>query len=98
MRLRADDLEGRVVIAADGQAIGRISAVLVDTAGWRVEAVHVELRTNIADRLGASRGMFHRGVIEVPVRFVQSVGDAVVLGANVDELREALPTTPAPPS
>jgi sporulation protein YlmC with PRC-barrel domain len=77
------------VISADGQAVGAIKAVFIDATDWRVEAVSVELRKDVADRIGASHSLFHRGSIELPVRLIQSVGDAVVLGVAVDALREA---------
>jgi sporulation protein YlmC with PRC-barrel domain len=89
MRLSAENLHGRTVITADGQAVGSIKSVFVDAVAWRVESISVELRKDIADRIGASRSMFHRGLIELPVQLVQSVGDAVVLTIAVDALREA---------
>lgn len=89
MRLSAENLHGRTVISADGQAIGSIKSVFLDAGAWRVESISVELRKDIADRIGASRSMFHRGLIELPVQLVQSVGDAVVLAIAVDALREA---------
>jgi sporulation protein YlmC with PRC-barrel domain len=89
MRLSAENLHGVTVITADGQAIGAVKSVFLDAAEWRVESISVELRKDIADRIGAARGVFHRGLIELPVRLVQSVGDAVVLAVTVDALREA---------
>jgi len=89
MRLSAENLHGRTVITADGQAIGSVKSVFLDAAEWRVESISVELRKDIADRIGATRGVFHPGLIELPVRLVQSVGDAVVLAVTVDALREA---------
>lgn len=105
MRLSDENLRGRTVIAADGQAIGKITSLRIDAAAWRIEAICVELRKEIADRLGAKRTMFHAGEIELPVQVVQSVGDAVVLSATVSDLRDArddgskaAPDRPHPPS
>jgi sporulation protein YlmC with PRC-barrel domain len=95
MRLSDENLRGRTVISADGQVIGSIKSVFLDATDWRVESISVELRKDVADRIGASRSMFHRGQIEVPVRLIQSVGDTVVLGAEVDALREVSETTTA---
>lgn len=89
MRLSAENLQGRTVIAADGQAVGSIKSIFLDAADWHVESVSMELRNEVADRIGATRSMFHRGLIELPVRLIQSVGDAVVLSVGVDALREA---------
>jgi sporulation protein YlmC with PRC-barrel domain len=99
MRLSAENLHGRTVITADGQAVGSIKSLFLDATEWRVEAISVELRNDIADRIGATRSIFHRGLIEIPVRLIQSIGDAVVLNVAVDALREAHrdASTSAPP-
>jgi hypothetical protein len=47
----------------------------------------VKLRNEVADQLGAKRGMFHGGTLELPVGMVQSVGDAVVLSVPAIELK-----------
>jgi sporulation protein YlmC with PRC-barrel domain len=91
MRLSDDNLRGRTVIAADGQAIGEIAAVFLDSDAWRVESLHIKLRNEVADQLGAPRGMFHAGTLEIPTRMVQSVGDAVVLSVAAHDLRQVLP-------
>jgi sporulation protein YlmC with PRC-barrel domain len=91
MRLSDENLRGRTVIAADGQAIGEIVALFLDSDAWRVESLQVKLRNEVADQLGATRGMFHAGTLEMPVRMVQSVGDAVVLSVAAHELRQVLP-------
>jgi len=89
MRLSDESLRGRTVISADGNAIGALAALFINSADWRVESIRIELQKDIADRIGASRTLLHRGTIELPVSFIQSVGDAVVLSIDVDQLREA---------
>jgi sporulation protein YlmC with PRC-barrel domain len=91
MRLSDENLRGRTVIAADGQAIGEIAALFLDSDAWRVESLQIKLRKEVADQLGATRSLFHSGTIEIPIRMVQSVGDAVVLSVAGDELRQVLP-------
>ena len=51
--------------------------------------MRIDLRKDIADRIGANRSVFHRGTMELPVGFIQSVSDAVVLSVDVEQLREA---------
>ena len=89
MRISDESLRGRTVIAADGQAIGSVAELFISGMDWRIEAVRIELRKEIADRIGADRTLFHRGSIELPVGFIQSVSDTVVLSVDVDKLREA---------
>jgi len=91
MRLSDENLRGRTVIAADGQAIGEIAAIFLDSDAWRVESLQIKLRNDVADQLGATRGMFHAGTLEIPIRMVQSVGDAVILSVAAQELRQVLP-------
>lgn len=76
------------MIAADGQAIGQVAALFLDS--WQVESLQVKLRKEIADQLGAAHGMFHAGTLELPVSMVQSTGDAVVLSVATLELRHVL--------
>ena len=91
MRLSDENLRGRTVIAADGLAIGEVGALFLDSEGWGIQSLQVKLRKEVADRLGASRGVFHAGTVEIPIRLIQSVGDAVVLSVPVDGLRQVLP-------
>jgi sporulation protein YlmC with PRC-barrel domain len=91
MRLSDETLRGRHVIAADGQVIGDVAALFLDSDAWRVESLQIKLGKEVADQLGAARGVFHAGTIELPVRLVQSVGDAIVLSVPVLELRQVLP-------
>jgi len=80
------------VIGADGQAIGEVAALFLDADAWAVESIRVKLRSGMADRLGAPRTMFSAGTVEIPVRLVQSVGDAIVLAIPAEGLRQVLPS------
>lgn len=91
MRLSDENLRGRTVIAADGQAVGEVAALFLDSDAWAIQSLQVKLVKEIAERLGASRTVFHAATVEVPVRLIQSVGDAVVLSVPVDGLRQVLP-------
>jgi sporulation protein YlmC with PRC-barrel domain len=100
MRLSDENLRGRTVIGADGQTIGEIAALFLDSDAWRVESLQIKLHKEVADQLSAARGMFHAGTLELPVRMVPSVGDAIVLSVPALELRQVLPgvvvSPPAP--
>jgi len=98
MRLSDENLRGRTVIGSDGRAVGEIAALFLDSDTWSLESLRVKLRKDIADELGASRTMFHAGTVEVPVRLIQSVADAVVLSVPVGGLRDVLPGEGEPAS
>jgi len=91
MRLSDETLRGRAVIASDGLSIGVIAALFLDSDAWQVESLQVKLHQDIADRLGVGHSMFRAGMLEVPIRLVQSVADAVILSVAVDGLRQVLP-------
>lgn len=90
MRISDKNLRGRAVISADGKAIGEVADLLIDSDGWRVELLQVKLRKSTADQIGAPRGRFSAGTLDLPVSMIQSVGDAVVLSVPAHELRQVI--------
>ena len=92
MRISDETLRGMTVIAADGQAVGEVTALFMDSADWQVDALKVRVRKEVAERLGAARSVFHAGSVEIPIGVVQSTSDAVILTVGVDELRHVLPS------
>ncbi len=92
MRLSDETIRGKAVVASDGQVIGEVAALFLNSEAWRVESLQVKLRRETAEHVGASHSIFHAGTIEIPVGSVQSVGDAVVLSVAVDDLRQLLPS------
>ena len=87
MRITDDNLHGRVVLSADGIAIGEINKLILQGSQFSIEAVEIKLRKEISERFGMKRGMFSAATLEIPAQLVQSVGDAVILSATVDDLR-----------
>ena len=91
MQVSDEDVRRRTVIAADGQAIGEVAALFIDTSAWTVTALQIKLHKAAAEQLGAARSILRAATLELPVRMVQSVGDAVLLSVPTLELREILP-------
>jgi len=90
MPISDEHLRGRTVIAADGQAIGEVAALFIDTSTWTVVALQIKLSKPVAEQLGAARGLLRAATLELPVRLVQSVGDAVLLSVPTLELKQIL--------
>ena len=89
------------MVSGDGIAIGQVTRLFIDSTSWRVESLQVTLRKESAERIGLKHGMFHKPIIEIATRLVQSVGDAVVLSIELDGLRTPegpLPTEPTEPA
>ena len=91
MAISDEQLRGRTVIAADGQAIGEVAALFLDTSTWTISALQIKLNKAVAEQIGATRGLLRAATLELPVRLVQSVGDAVVLSVPTTELKPVLP-------
>ena len=87
-----DSLHGRRVLSADGIAIGDVTHLLVEPGEWRVRALEVKLRSDVAERIGAHKPLLRSALIEIPTEQVQSLGDAIILAVPVDALR----SEPAP--
>jgi len=91
MQISDEQLRGRTVIAADGQAIGEVAALYIDTSTWATIALQIKLSKAAAEQLGATHGLLRAATFELPVRLVQSVGDTVLLSVPTLELRQNLP-------
>jgi sporulation protein YlmC with PRC-barrel domain len=91
MHLSDEHFRGRTVIGSDGQAIGEVAGLLLDTATWTIVALQVKLNKTVAEHIGAARSLIRAATLEVPVRAVQSVGDTVLLSVPTLELRQMLP-------
>ena len=91
MKIPVERLKGRTVITSDGLAIGEIDTLFLDGTAWRIASLRVRLRKEVADRLGAEHSLFRAGFVEIPIRMVQSAGDAVVLSVPEGALRQVLP-------
>jgi sporulation protein YlmC with PRC-barrel domain len=103
MQISDGDLRARTVIGADGNAIGEVAGFLLDGETWSVHALRVRLKPSVAEQIGAPHSLFRASAVDVPVRLIQSVGDAVVLAIPSAELRQVLPgateaatTSPSP--
>jgi sporulation protein YlmC with PRC-barrel domain len=91
MQVSDDHFRKRTVIAADGQAIGEVDSLTIDTSAWTIVALQIKLHKAAAEQLGAARSLLRAATIELPVRMVQSVGDAVLLTVPTLELRRIVP-------
>ena len=90
MQVSDEHLRGRSVIAADGQAIGEVAALFIDTSAWTIICLQIKLSKLVAEQIGATRGILHAATLDLPVRMVQSVGDTVLLSVPTLELRQVL--------
>ena len=95
MRITDDNLHGRVVLTADGLAIGEVNKLFFHGAQFAIDALEIKVRKEIAEKLSLKHSTFHPATMEIPVGFVQSVGDAVLLTAKLEELQMIQPSNGA---
>jgi len=89
MKISDDKLHGRVVLSGDGIAIGDVSRLMIEGAQFTIASIEIKLRREIAEKLGMERSRWHGATVEIPASAVRSVGDAVLLSLNLDQLRAA---------
>ena len=92
MRVSEQSFRGKHVISADGSVVGTVDAMYIDGASLHVDCIAVSVRKDFAERLGVGRGVFHKGIVEIPASQIQSVGETIVLSVPAAALRG-----PAPP-
>ncbi|WP_171414100.1 PRC-barrel domain containing protein [Corallococcus exercitus] len=90
MQFAESVFQGRMVVAAGGQALGNVETLSIDSETWKIDTIQVKLTSEAAELFGVYWNYFHAGRIYVPTRLVHSVSDTVLLSVTVDELREVL--------
>jgi sporulation protein YlmC with PRC-barrel domain len=88
MQVSDEHLRGRTVVAADGQVAGEIAALFIDTSTWSVVGLQVKLNKSVAEKLGTAHSLLRAATLDLPIRLVKSVGDAVLLSVPTAELHE----------
>jgi len=83
------DLRGRRVIDARGRLVGDLQGFEIDTSSWRVRALRVKVRREVAGAIGLARGTFRGAVMVVAAEAISGVGDAVVLNKSIEALAKA---------
>ena len=49
MQVSDEHFRGRTVIAADGQAIGEVTALFIDTSAWIIIGLQIKLSKSVAE-------------------------------------------------
>lgn len=73
------ELKDKAVVTKDGHVIGSVETVVIDTDLWRIERLGVKVRREAVEALGLKKPWIRRPEIEIPVREIAGVSDAVVL-------------------
>jgi sporulation protein YlmC with PRC-barrel domain len=97
MHLRLDELKGKKVFDANGRAIGRVQAALIDMETWVVDTLRIAIGRHAAADLEVQWSfwqLFWRPhTIDVPTGQIHAAADAIILRVSLAELHEATPST-----
>jgi sporulation protein YlmC with PRC-barrel domain len=94
-----ESVRGRSVVDSTGRVIGAVDALVIDTEALRIDALRAKLDKEIADEIGAPHSTLRAARLDIPINFVQSVADAVILKGPVGTLRTLEhPTAEQPPA
>ena len=93
MHVELDELRGRKVFDANGRAIGRVKAALVDMETWLVDTLRIRVTRRAAADLDMHWSYFRWPKIDVTIGLIHAAGDAIILRVSLAELRDILSLT-----
>jgi sporulation protein YlmC with PRC-barrel domain len=77
-----DHLKGRSVIDGEGNLVGTVEEILIDSLSLEIEALRVKLDRDAGKDLGVKGGVFHAATVDVPRDLITAAGDTVILKAS----------------
>jgi sporulation protein YlmC with PRC-barrel domain len=80
-------LNWKKVVTADGFTIGEVEGGDIDTANWQILHIHVSLNDEATKEFGLKKPFLGRVLVCLPVDFVRTVGETVVLKKSFQELK-----------
>ncbi len=96
MHLRLDELRGKRVFDANGRAIGRVQAALIDMETWLVDTLRIAIGRHASADLEVRWSfwqLFWRPhTIDVATGQIHAATDAIILRVSLAELRDATPS------
>jgi len=91
-KLLVSEVLGKEVIGSLGDKLGIVHDVQFDEKGWNVVAISVELEKEVAEEHKMAH-RFRKTEVLINVRYVQAVGDKVVLKGSRKELLQLIGST-----
>jgi sporulation protein YlmC with PRC-barrel domain len=95
MHTRLDDVRGKKVFDANGRAVGRVQAALVDMETWLVDTLRIAIGRHAASDMGVPwsfwQVFWRPHTVDVSTGQIHAAADAIILRLSLAELREAAP-------
>jgi sporulation protein YlmC with PRC-barrel domain len=97
MHAKMSELRWRKVFDANGRAIGRVKAALVDMETWVVDTLRIAVGRHVAAELDLPwsflQSFWRPPTIDIATGQVHAAADAIILRVSLAELQEATPHT-----
>lgn len=81
------ELSWKKVVTSDGMQIGQLQGGEIRQQDWRITHIHIGLDDDTTKKFGLSKPFMGRIVICLPVGYIQSVSEVVVLNKSLDQLK-----------
>lgn len=78
------------VITKDGRNLGEMVSYNIDTSKWAVTSLIIELHGDMIMPLGVKKPFLKKATIRVRTDQIDSVGDVIRLGLDLETLRTLL--------
>lgn len=82
--------EKKHVITKDGRNLGEMVSYNIDTSKWTVTSLIVELHRDMIKPLNVKKPFMKKATIRIRTDQVDSVGDVIQLGMDLETLRSHL--------
>lgn len=91
--IRPQDINGKKVYNSGARELCTVYGIEFDAMDWNLTHICVDLNTQTTEALNSRKPRFvGRIVVELPIEYVQAVGDAASLNSSIDELKTVLET------
>ena len=95
MHIKLDELRGKKVFDANGRAVGRVQAALIDMETWLVDTLRIAVGRQAAADLELHwslwQAFWRPHTVDVGTGQINAAGDAIILRISLGELHEAMP-------
>jgi sporulation protein YlmC with PRC-barrel domain len=81
------ELSWKKVVTSDGIEIGQLQGGEISQGDWRITHVHIGLDDDTMKKLGFTRPFLGRILICLPVSYIQSFSETVILNKSFEELK-----------
>jgi len=90
IELKVSDIYGMYVLTSDGENIGEVLDIFVDTDSWKLTRLILKPSHKIAKEFGLKKRF--RGVkpVEMRVNIIKSIQDVIMLSLSSREFRKML--------